>query len=656
MVRSRFGYRTQVPNTTSRKAQTRALSFSDGVDTYKDNDDLKPTELVAAIDARFAKIGRYRTRKGLDRYSVPVGEAINVQQVVTIGASTYDLSDTAVAAQKLTITSAGRVTRIGVNIKKASTASGTVLVELYDDDGDKPGVLLGQGSIAASSVSTSLGYLSAYLVEAPAVVTSQVIWVVMRGQTGATGYQLSTTSDGGDAMTSADGGGSWTAAGLDFNVKLYTSTSDGVKGLYRAYRPNGTKQTVFWHGTTAYTVNDTTGATTSIKTGLSASATNYRAQMVQDAVYFVNGYAQPYKYDFSTVTQLTAAPYVPDLIIEHKGMLFFNDVIDKTRMFYTNFADYETFTSTDFIYVPAPKSYDGLTAFAKLNGVLYPFARRNKFQLLGSDNATFSLDEATSQRGTFSQESVVFDANYIYHADDDGIWKFNGTDERNLALSFLEDYLAISDKSTINLEIYNNRLYCFYQTAGESDNTQCFVYNLLLDKYESLDKKTVVGHTFSRYAQDDIYLQASNRVGAVYYGELDSNDHSNLGGQLQFEIRTPYNHFDAPGQLKRIPKWRPTFMQAIGNYAIQAGYAFDNATDVQDFADVPLAGSGARYDAGLKYDAGVRYSSGSQMIEPTTLQVNGYFKRVQRRYWHHAAREPVELDTEILTIETQRLM
>jgi len=655
MVRSKFGYRTPVPGITSRKAQTKQLSFKDGIDTYTDNDDLKPTELVAAYDARFAKIGRYRTRQGLDRYSVPLGEAVNVQQTSTTGASTYTISDTLVAAQKLTIASAGRVTKLEVNIKTGTTPIGTVLVELYDNNAGKPGVLLGRGSLRAASITSSFAYLPVYFVTAPAVTTSQVVWVVIKGQAGASGYTLSTTTNATNGLTSNNSGATWTAAAFDFNAKLYTSTAGGVKGVYRSYRPNLTKTTVMFAGQSAYTVNDGTGAITSIQSGMNSSATYYRAQMVQDALYWVNGYDKPYKYDFSTVTQITAAPYTPSLIIEHKGLLIMNDVDDKTRIFYSNFADYSTFTSTDFIYVPAPKSYDGLTAFAKLNGVLYLFARRNKFQLYGSDNATFSLDEASDQRGTFSQESLVFDANYIFHADDDGVHQFNGTESKNLAKPFLEDYLAISDKSTVRLEIYNNRLYVFYTPAGGSDNSECFVINLLLDKYESLDKGTYVGRTFSRYAQDDIFIQASNRVAALYYGELSSNDNHNLGDQLQFEIRTGYSHFDFPGQLKRIPKWRPTFDSVDGQYSIQAGYAADYAT-VANFTDVSLASNGARYDTGLTYDSGEVYASGSQSIEPTYLLVNGYFKRLQRRYKHVAAREPVEFDTEILTVETQRLI
>lgn len=656
MVKSRLGYRTQVPAVTSNKQQTKQLSFKDAVNTYLDNDDLPATQLAAAYDARFTKIGRYKTRKGLDRYSVPIGEAVNVQQTSTTGAGTANLSATTVYAKKITMASGGRVTRIDVNIRTGTSPVGTVLVELYDDNSGVPGTLLGRGSIASSAITSSLTYQTVYVVQAPAVTTSQVVWVVIKGQIGATGYVISTTTNATTGLSSSNSGTTWTASSVDYNVKLYTSTTGGVKGVYRSYRPNGTKVSTFWHGTNAYTVNDGTGATTSIKSGLSGSATVYRAQMVQDALYFVNGYEKPYKYDFSTVTQITSAPYTPSLIIEHKGLLFFNDVDDKTRIFFSNFALYDTYTSTDFIYVPAPKSYDGLTAFAKLNGVLYLFARRNKFQLYGSDNATFSLDEATSQRGTFSQESVVYDANYIYHADDDGVHQFNGTDDKNLAEPFLEDYLAIPDKTSIQLEVSNNRLYVFYTPAGGADNTECFVINLLLGgKYESLDKNTVVGRTFSRYAQDDIFIQASNRVGALYYGEQSTNDYNNLGDQLKFEIRTGYSHFDTPGQLKRIPKWRPTFESATRQYSIQAGYAKDYAANVDSYTDVPLTGSGWRYDTGVHYDTGRLYSSGSQAVEPKTLFIGGFFKRVQRRYWHTAAREPVVFDTEILSLETQRL-
>lgn len=654
MMRSRLGYRTPIPATTSTKAQTKQVSFKDGVNTYKDNDDLKPTELVAAIDARMVRIGRYKTRKGADRYSVPIGEAVNVQNTATGGASTVTINGTHAVAQKLTVASTGRLTKNEVNIRTTSTSSGTVLVEVYTDVSNAPGELLARSSIRSADIGSSFAYEPCYYMAAPLLEASDVVWIVVKGQNQDAGdYEVSTTTAATTALLSTNAGFTWSSTSYSANVKLSTSTDGGTKGVTRAYRPNGQKVTVMFAGSSAYTVNDSTGATTAIKTGMDAAATKYRARMVQDAIYWVNGLEKPYKYDFTSVTQITASPYIPSLIEEHKGLLFFVDADDKTRLYYTNFAEYETFTSTDFIYVPAPKSYDSLTALAKLNGVLYQFANRNKFALLGSDNATFSLDEAPSQRGTFSQESLVYDANYIYHADEEGIWQFNGTSEKNLAEPFLEDYLAIADKSTIQLDIYSNRLYIFHPSAGSAVNDQAFVHNLLLDKYEGLDRNTYVGRTFARYAQDNIFIQASNLVGALYYGELESNDYHNLGDQLQYELRSAYSHFGSSGQRKRIPKWRPTFASAGASYSVQAGYSVDLQTDVT-WQDIALGGSGPRFNNGVLFNSGAVFG-GTGTIEPTNLFIPGAFKRVQRRYRHIAAREPVEFDSEILTVESQRL-
>lgn len=653
-MRSRYGYQTPVPTVTSRKAQTKQLSYKDGVNSYKANDDVKPTELVSAIDGRMVRIGRYKTRKGCERYSVPIGEAVNVQNNSTTGASTATISGTQAFAQPLTVASDGRVTMLEVSLASTLTSSGTILVELREDNSGEPGTILGSSTIRSADVS-SAAYLPCYLMNAPQVSTSDVVWVVVKGQNQDAGeYDLSTTTAATNGLLSTDAGFTWGSTAYSANVKLYTSTDSAIKGLIRAYRPNGQKKTVIFADTNAYTVDDANGTTSSIQSGMSSGATKYRARMVQDAIYWVNGVDKPYKYDFSTVTQITASPYIPSLIEEHKGLLFFVDADDKTRLYYTNFAEYDTFTSTDFIYVPAPKSYDSLTALAKLNGVLYQFANRNKFQLLGSDNATFDLEEATSQRGTFSQESLVYDANFIYHADEEGIWQFNGTSERNLAEAFLEDYLSISDKSTVTLDIYKNRLYIFHPSPGSAFNDRCFVYNLLLGLCEGTDYNTYIGRTFARYAQDDIFIQASNLVSAIYYGEQETNDYHNLGGQLQFELRTAYSHFDTPEQRKRIPKWRPTFSSAPNTYSVQVGYATDmNSTAT--YSDISLAGSGPRLNDGVLLNTGVTIG-GASIIAPTTLNIPGAAKRIQRRYQHIAAREPVEVDSEILTIEAQRLL
>ena len=656
-LKSRFGYRTSVPNVSSRKGSTKQVSFTDGRDTYTDNDDMKPTALVDAVDARWIKKGRYKTRRGADHYSVPVGEAINVQRTSTTGASTYTVNGTSAFADKLTIVTAGRITRTEINIRSTSTSKGVLLVEYYTNNSGVPGTLLCRSSFLPADITSTFTYKNVYFLMAPLVAPGDIVWCVIRGQDSNVGdYQISTTTSSATGLTSNNGGLAWSAAVFAANIKTYSAPSQKVKGLVRVYRPNGQKITFFAYGTTIASINDATGVTTALKADFSALADNYRFQMVQDALYVVNGREKPWKYDLATNTwtQITQAPWVPSLIMEHKGLIMYNDVDDKTRFFFTNFADYITFTSTDFIYAPAPKSYDSLVAFAKLNGAFYPIANRNKFVLLGTDDDTFSLDEAPDQRGTLSQESLVFDANFIFHADLEGVHQFNGTDSINLAGNFLEEYNSIADKNNIVLDIFSNRLYMFYGSEGSAANDSCIVINLLEKKVESRDTNTPFNHTFGRYAQDDLFLLGSNLVAAIYYGELPTNDYHNLGDQMQYELDTSYSDLDVPGAPKRIPKWRPQFPSVSGEYSIQAGYDKDMQGNPQ-YVDVDISSAGIRYDTGELYDTGDRYT-GFRMIEPKNINIPGTFNRIQRRYKHVAAREPVEFDSEVLTVEVQRVL
>lgn len=657
MVRSRFGYRTVIPTTTAKKDQTKPFSYVGGVDTYSDNDDMPPTKLRFAHDARMVKKGRYRTRKGANRYSVPVGEAVSASQTATTGASVQIVNGTRALAEKLTVSSTGGITRSDIRIRTTSTSAGSLLVEYYTNVGGLPGELLATSSILPASVGSSFAYLPSYFMSAPQVTSGDIIWQVIRGQDENVGdYEISTTTASSNAAV-REGATTWMAAAYSLNARVYVSPANAVKGVYRAYRFNGLKVTLMVAGTTLYSVDDVTGATIVLQTGLSASATRYRFDMAQDTVYMTNEYEKPYKIVLSTmaVSVVSTALANARTPIEHKGLMFYINADDPSQTYYSNFGAYDTFTSTDFLTWGSPKSPHSLVALAKLNGALYGFAKRNKLVLLGDSNATFSIDEATDQRGTFTQESLTWDENFIYHADEDGIHQFNGTDSRNLAEPFLEDYKAIPDKSTIVLDVRDNRLYCFYMPSGQSQNTECFVVNTLLNIYEAKDLETYIGRSFARLTQDDIFIQASNRVAALYYGEADGNNYDNLGAQLQFELGTAFDHFDTPGQYKRIPKWRPVFDSVAGTWGVDVGYAFENRPDPQWLETVSLASNNPRLNTGLLLNTGVRVATPGGLVEPQNLYIPGEFKRAQRRYRHIAAHEPVEVDSELLTVETERL-
>ena len=658
MARSNFSRRHPVGSSTTRKSQPYNVGFNGGLRTYKPNDDMKDNELLVLSNNRFERVGRPKTRKGQDVYSTPVGEAVNVQQTSTTGASTYGITTISHIAIKCVATTSGRATQVEANLKYVTTPpTGVLLATLHENSSGAPGTEIASSSFTPSQLTASAQYLTAHFPQAPDITNGSTYWLVLKAQEGASGtFYVTTTTAATTSLTSANSGVSWSSTSFAANAKLYTSTTGGVKGLYRAYRPNGTATTYFAHDDDIYSVNDGTGAVTAIKTGLGGSISRVRYEHVQDVLYYVTGIGKPRKYDPATTTEseVSGAPYSASLIKEHKGLLFFNDTDDKTRIYFSNFAEYDTYTSTDFIYVPAPKSSDGVVAFGKLNGALFPYTKTNKYVLLGSDNATFSLDEAPAQKGTFSQESLVEDSNYHYFASDDGIYRFNGTTEDNISFDILEDYLSISNKENIILEINNNRLYVFYTPDGASENRECFVYNILLKQWESLDTRTYVGATYSRHDTTSLFLQGSNRVGAVYYAERASNDHSNLGDIIEFEVGTGFMHFGAPDQKKRITKWRPDFPAQDRNYAISCGYAVNGSSSVSYPYSVSVGSSGTAWDSGATFDSGVTFADNS-IIDPSNMSVPGEHKRVQLRYKHAAAREPVEIESHVLTIQTQRI-
>lgn len=648
------GRRVPIPSTTASKSQTQPIDYQKGLFTGAPNDLQPKNTLRYVTDMRFNGVGKYKTRQGCDHYSVAIGETVNVQVTSTSGAADAGFSTSTWIGEKLTAASSGVLCRVDVRIKNSASATGAPIVAVYSDNSGVPGTLIGTSSIVETSITSSYAYLTAYFIEAPTITNASVYWVVVYLQESGTGTMyVSSTTNSTNAKTSADMGQNWSSAAYSLNVKLYTATAGAVKGLTRIYRPDGTGITFMAHTTNLYKISDVDGTTTSVDTSISSSATKVRFEYVNDVLYYVDGIGKPRKYDFSSASEVSASSYNTTNIIEHVGLLFYVDKDDPNRLFYTNFADYETFTSTDFIYVPAPKKADHLTALAKLNGVLYPFAKRNKYMLLGQDNATFRLDEAYAQKGTFSQESVVYDENYIYFASDDGVYKFNGTSEKNIMEGLIDDYMAILNKDDIHLQLHNNRLYIWYRPNGEASVSECIVYNVLFNVIESIDKRAHIGRSFARHDTTDLFLQASTKAGVVYYGEKSTNDYNNLGSPMYAEVRTAYDHFGSPQQIKRISYWRPLIESVSGAYTLQAGFTSDYSDDVT-YSNVDLQASGYTYDdAGTLYDSAT-YANGSVNID-TSLNIFGSAYRWQRRYKHHAAYEPIEFAGEVLKVETKRL-
>jgi hypothetical protein len=137
--------------------------------------------------------------------------------------------------------------------------------------------------------------------------------------------------------------------------------------------------------------------------------------------------------------------------------------------------------------------------------------------------------------------------------------------------------------------------------------------------------------------------------------EDETNNYNDLGQAIAFNLETSYEHFGTTSQLKRIPKWRPEFAMTDKPYSVQCGYALDYSDNVQYAFSVDLQNLTTTRE-NYVWDEPSNYGVPTMPTKLSTLpQVNGEFYRVQLRYQHIAAFEPVIFRSHTVTVQTQRI-
>lgn len=616
--------------------------------------------LRLAQDARITTFGEYETRKGFDFHSDAAGETQDQAITSTTGAADQSFSETARIAQPFTAGASGHLSKLELNLKNSAAATGTILVELWSDTGGEPGEMLARSSISGSAPISTYAYITARFPDAPAVTSTTDYWIVAYVQFSGTGsYKWSSTTSATTALTSTDSGDTWSATTFAMNFKQHYATTGGVKGLVRAYKSDGTKVTIFAHGTSLYSVNEVTGALTALKTGLDASATHYRFAVVNDIIYYVNGFDGYRKLSgagFATESQVSSSDY--SNIVLHKGLIFLQETADPNKIVYSNFADYETFTSTDFIYVPSPKTGDPTTAIISLNGYLLIWTRNNKYILSGDDNATFRLDEAPDQKGTFTQETVSADKNFAYYLSDDGVYRTNGNEAQILSENNYQEILTLNDKDNACLNVNRGRLYVWHPLSGSASNDRCWVWNLNFatssDTVESFDTEAYVARTGTAFNDSDALIVGSSVVGQVYWQELDSNDYTNLGGDINYELRTHYMNFNSPSLIHQVRNWVFRVRAQSGSYDINGQYAYDLRDNWTTLAPRGVQGSGYTWgDSGTVWGA---FTWGSNSEWQFNIVVPGEYRRLAFGVKNHATRQPQSFLGHTLIVQSRRLV
>ena len=320
-------------------------------------------------------------------------------------------------------------------------------------------------------------------------------------------------------------------------------------------------------------------------------------------------------------------------------------------------SSYDKFSVDFYQNFPAIKTGDPLTAMFNLGGVLYFMTRRNKYQMFAQTAEAWTQNASNAQNGTFSQESVVCDLNYAYFANDSGIYIFDGASEASLTENTIQNvYDAIPNKENIVLDLYKNRLYVYYTSEAGGVNDHCLVYNINLKVWESFDSNTFVSATSARQNSSRRFICGHSTFGMLMLNEdTTSNNYSDMGQAIAFNVETGYQHFGSTSQLKRITKWRPEFATTEKPYTCECGYALDYTDEVFYAFSIDLQRQ-VIVNTNYVWDNPSDYGAPAIPTIHTTLpMVNGEFYRCQIRYQHIAAFEPVIFRSHTLTVQVQRI-
>lgn len=650
MPTSRFNKVGTIPSTSTAKSSPVTTNFSKGIKTYKPNDTMTSEELYLAQNARFERIGEYKTRRGFTKLCEPIGKSVLQENYRSSGYS-FDANK-----KQFSIVSIRNGIIYSLKVKMLITDDnyGIFEAKIYNNEDN----LIAKSCV---NIKTSISEqeVEFVFIDAPEIKQNENITVKI-------GLQHN-----------EDRGFKLAVLGNDVIYQLYTAEAGYIPNVFEA-NINGDKTILFPFITKnkselyRMTVD---GSVVKIR-DFPAGIKNVRFNQNLNKIRYVDGkesvnLLDPVNWSNSVIPTVDAqtdtdlkAKLSNIMDGQEDNLIYFDAEVDTKAIWsypYGTFLkskpinSYDKFDRDFYQNFPAIQTGDPLTAMFKLGGVIYIQTRNHKYQMFSQTADTWTQQESNAQGGTFSQESVVCDSNYAYFANDKGIFIFDGASESSLTESSIQNvYDSIPDKEKIVVDIYNNRLYVFYPSNKGGENNSCLVYNLNLRLWESFDTNTYVASTSGRRNTSNRFICGHSKIGMLMLAEDLSNDYNDLGRAIDFDINTGYQHFGSPSQLHRITKWRPEFATSQKPYTVECGYALDYSDDVKYAFSVDLKNK-ANIKMNYVWDNTREYAGIVKTKLTTIPKVHGEFKRCQIRYQHHAAFEPVNFKSHTLTVQTQRI-
>ena len=597
-----------------------------------------------------------RTRMGASHLSTPVGQTANVSNTAT---TTGDLafSPTRLIAQPFTPSSTGALTRIDLNIKNSASATGHVIVEIYANASGIPDVtMLAQGSILGNNIATTYGFVTAYFIDAPTLTSGTQYWIVVYVQDNGTGsyYLNQTAGSGAMDYTSSSTVRAWSALNCWVQYKTYLSTAGRVSGFTLRYPSNLVNKILFSQLGNLYYTDKVSGTPTLLDSTMSSAATYMRFEQANDYSIYVNG-INPAKWWDGTNTPV-AVPNVPSAapsnVIAWQNRLFF--VTGPTRVDFSDLANYTSYPSVNFFYVPTPLNADHISGWKIFQNHLVIFTHNSKHIISGSDIANFTRTEAVGTKGAVSQEAIVADHNFIYFmAPDKQIYRFNGKTEQLISDKVQPQLQGITDVTKVKLSVYRNQLRVYFPYNPSGTANQCLVLDMTMPDKERIGQwfldtdHQVAGSTaLTGDGDSNELIEFSSVVGRVYYGETQYSD---LGRMLDYKYWTNYKTYmyrmrsgktlGGASSKKRVKRFHPVVRTEEANYTLSVGkdMDFNNTPDMRAWV---VSGGGATW-GNFVWGDGTLWGQSNQVQTLSGMSGRGW--HLQYRFERKGVETPVEL-------------
>lgn len=537
-------------------------------------------------------------------------------------------------AQQFTAGSNGVLSSLELEVKKATSGNGPIIIEIYTDNGGYPGSKVGQTSILPTDITNSYAYVAANLMDAPTMASGSDYWKVIYIQADGTGsYHLRQTA--GSGLTKVEGDAGWSVLSSGFRFKTYFSTAAFIKGFTRRNPQNQDYKTVFAMGNDVYVVDDETPTPTSIDSNISSDSQKVRFAQVDNKTIWVDGEnAARWWNGTDTPTQIVGVPGIPTNVLIYQNRALFVPKDDPTRVNFSELYNFESYRSVDFFYVPSPKSPDHIKAWHEFQDGVTIFTRKTKHIVFGSSLGTFTRKQAIGTKGAISQEATAADKNKIYFmAPDKLIYSWNGVEDTLISGKMEPEFQKIQDIEKVRLHLHRNQLRVYYNTKSDPTVNKMALFDIEQEQWFRDTGRCVMG-SITWDMNDNELVEFSSRCGQLFFGETGYSD---AGRAIEFKYWTAYKMYGSGIAKDRIRRFRPIVRPSDAPYTLKVGkdIDFQNKPTLRDF----LVDSGGAKWGSFTWGDGTKWGGGEKVVDDK-VAMSGRGKHTQFRFEHTSVSVP----------------